>query len=67
VGERLRFSVRDDGAGMPVGAMVDGRGITNMRDRVAALGGDVRITSNEAVGTTLRGWIPTSGPLPPDD
>jgi signal transduction histidine kinase len=47
--------------------MVDGRGITNMRDRVAALGGDVRITSNEAVGTTLRGWIPTSGPLPTDD
>jgi signal transduction histidine kinase len=66
-GERLRFSVRDDGAGVPVGTMVDGRGITNMRDRVAALGGDVRITSNEAVGTTLRGWIPTSGPLPTDD
>jgi len=66
VGRRLRFSVRDDGAGMPAGTVADGRGITNMRDRVAALGGDVRITSTAAVGTTVRGWVPTAGPFADD-
>ena len=66
VGRRLRFSVRDDGAGMPADTVADGRGITNMRDRVAALGGDVRITSTAAVGTTVRGWVPTAGPLADD-
>ena len=44
-GERLRFSVRDDGAGSGSATIAAGRGITNMRDRVTALGGDVRITS----------------------
>ena len=66
-GERLRFSVRDDGAGLPSGTIAAGRGVTNMRDRVAALGGDVRITSTAAVGTTVDGWVPTSGPLAADD
>jgi signal transduction histidine kinase len=66
-GERLRFSIRDDGAGMPPDKIMDGRGITNMRDRVTTLGGDVRVTSRAAVGTTVRGWVPTSGPLSADD
>ena len=66
VGQRLRFSVRDDGAGTPTGTVTDGRGITNMRDRVAALGGEVRITTTAAVGTTVRGWVPTAGPLADD-
>jgi len=66
-GERLRFSVRDDGAGMPPDRIVDGRGITNMRDRVTAIGGDVRVTSKAAIGTTVRGWVPTSGPFSTDD
>jgi signal transduction histidine kinase len=54
----LRFSVRDDGPG---GAIAPGSGITNMQDRVAAVGGMVGVSSAPAVGTTVRGWVPASG------
>lgn len=67
MGDRLSFSVRDDGAGTSSGALAAGEGITNMRDRVAALGGNVRVTSTAAVGTTVRGWVPTAGPPIADD
>lgn len=59
----LRFSVRDDGAGSPGAAIDPGVGLTNMRDRLAAVGGAVHITSAPGVGTTLRGRVPTSGPI----
>ena len=53
----LRFSVRDDGAGTPV--IRDGAGMTNMRDRLAAIGGHVDVTSRPGVGTVVRGRVPT--------
>jgi signal transduction histidine kinase len=56
--DELRFTVRDDGAG---GSIEAGAGITNMQDRVAAVGGEVRISSAPAVGTTVSGWVPASG------
>jgi signal transduction histidine kinase len=52
----LRFSVRDDGAGAD--GLRAGGGITNMRDRLAAVGGEVLVTSTRAVGTTVRGRVP---------
>jgi signal transduction histidine kinase len=55
----LRFSVRDDGVGAD-GELVAGAGITNMRDRLAAVGGDVRITSRRGVGTTVRASVPVA-------
>jgi signal transduction histidine kinase len=58
----LRFSVRDDGAGAPGGAIDPGAGLTNMRDRLAAVGGALQITSAPGMGTTLRGRVPTSAP-----
>jgi signal transduction histidine kinase len=54
----LRFSVRDDGANAPGDRMTQGAGITNMRDRLAALGGSVAVESVAGVGTTVRGEVP---------
>ena len=56
-GDRLRFSVRDDGAG--AAAIDEGAGITNMRDRLAAIGGGVEVASTPGVGTVVRGHAPT--------
>jgi signal transduction histidine kinase len=60
VGE-LRLSVRDDGAGAPGGALRVGAGITNMRDRLVALGGELGASSTPGVGTVVYGWVPTAG------
>jgi signal transduction histidine kinase len=57
IGEELRFSVRDNGAGAAV--IDEGAGITNMRDRLAAIGGTVGIASKPGVGTVVRGRAPT--------
>jgi signal transduction histidine kinase len=56
----LRFSVRDNGDGVPDGALRPGAGITNMTDRAGALGGELRVTSTAGVGTVVRGRMPTS-------
>jgi signal transduction histidine kinase len=53
----LRFSVRDDGPGTV--DLRPGAGITNMRDRLAAIGGDVAVASTPGVGTVVRGRVPT--------
>jgi signal transduction histidine kinase len=55
----LRFSVRDDGAGTPDGTVRAGAGLMNMRDRLATLTGDIRISSTPGVGTTVSGRVPT--------
>jgi signal transduction histidine kinase len=56
----LRFSMRDDGTAAPGGAIRAGAGVTNMRDRIGALGGEVEVTSVRGVGTTVHGWVPLS-------
>jgi signal transduction histidine kinase len=57
---QLRFVVRDDGAGIPPGdSRPAGAGITSMRDRVAAFGGRLDISSAPRVGTTVRGLVTT--------
>jgi signal transduction histidine kinase len=62
-GHELRFSVRDDGAGAAV--IEEGAGITNMRDRLAAIGGAVGIASKPGVGTIVRGHAPGGADQPP--
>jgi signal transduction histidine kinase len=58
----LSFVVRDDGAGIPAGQELRaGAGITSMRDRLAAFGGELHVTSATGVGTTVRGAVP-AGP-----
>jgi signal transduction histidine kinase len=53
----LRFAVRDDGPG--TSDLVAGTGITNMRDRLAALGGEVDVASAAGTGTAVYGRVPT--------
>jgi signal transduction histidine kinase len=54
----LRFVVTDDGAGFDVRAVAPGSGITNMRDRLAALGGRLQIDSTPGRGTIVSGCMP---------
>ena len=54
----LRLEVRDDGAGFDPGAATDGVGLAGMRDRLAAVGGDLRIASSPGRGTRITGRIP---------
>jgi PAS domain S-box-containing protein len=64
--EELRFEVRDDGAGLPEGHTESGAGLTNMRDRIGAVGGRLAIGSVPGQGTCVAGSVPV-GPavLPP--
>ena len=54
----LRFEVADDGKGFDAATTARGSGLTNMADRVDALGGDIQLTSEPGRGTRLRGSLP---------
>jgi signal transduction histidine kinase len=56
---RLTFAVIDDGSGFDPKAAKPGAGLTNMQDRVEALGGRLEIRSAPGAGTTVVGTIPT--------
>jgi signal transduction histidine kinase len=60
-GGGLLFEVADDGLGFDVGGARIGVGMTNMRDRVGALGGSLHIESDLGRGTTISGSIPLEG------
>jgi signal transduction histidine kinase len=51
----LVVEVGDDGAG---GASLNGSGLRGLSDRVAALGGELEVTSPPGGGTKLRAVIP---------
>jgi signal transduction histidine kinase len=55
---QLTFTVADDGAGFDPAATPKGSGLTNMADRLAALGGELEIRSAPGKGTTVRGRVP---------
>ena len=55
----LTFEVEDDGRGFDQG-VVSGSGLTNMRDRVEAVGGTFVVSSVPGSGTTVGGRIPVS-------
>jgi signal transduction histidine kinase len=57
----LRFEVRDDGAGFESLTVAGGVGFTSMRDRVAAVGGQVTIASRPGGGTRVTATIPLPG------
>ena len=59
LGSDLRFEVRDDGPGFDV-ETTQRRGLDNMRDRVAALGGRFEVVSATGGGTRIRGWLPSA-------
>ena len=56
--ERLGFEVRDDGDGFDAALSPAGAGLMNMRDRLAALGGELTVTSTPGKGTTVAGSLP---------
>jgi signal transduction histidine kinase len=57
-GSTLVFEVSDDGAGFDATDTRSGVGITNMRDRVGAIGGSLRVESAAGEGATISGRIP---------
>ncbi len=60
----LHFEVRDDGAGFDVPTTPLGKGLTNLSDRLAAVGGTITLESAPGRGTVLRGSIPLDcGPV----
>jgi signal transduction histidine kinase len=65
-GSMLRFSVTDDGPGFWKDRVRLGAGMINMRDRMAAVGGELKIRSAPGQGTSILGQIPlTPGSVEP--
>jgi signal transduction histidine kinase len=60
----LRFEVRDDGKGFDPASAKKGSGITNMSDRLDALGGRVQLESQPGAGATIEGSIPVGQAVP---
>jgi signal transduction histidine kinase len=58
----LEFEVRDDGDGFDISDRAPGQGLTNMRDRLATVGGSLAVGSTPGGGTVVRGTVPISAP-----
>jgi signal transduction histidine kinase len=58
---RLRFVVRDDGAGFDTDATAYGTGLQGMADRLDAIGGSIVIESAPGSGTVVVGTVPIRG------
>jgi signal transduction histidine kinase len=56
----LLFEISDDGAGFENSQYGDGAGLTNMRDRLGAVGGTLRVESSAGQGTRIHGALPVS-------
>ena len=56
----LRFEVRDDGAGFDPATVAGGNGLTNLQDRLAAVGGALLVESAPGAGCAVSGVIPAS-------
>ena len=56
----LEFSVADDGSGFDPASVARGSGLTNLADRLAAVGGTLRIDSQPGDGTRITGRVPTA-------
>jgi signal transduction histidine kinase len=55
----LRFEVRDDGGGFDP-AITSGAGLSNMHDRLAAVGGELTVLSAVGHGTRVIGTVPAA-------
>jgi len=54
----LKIEIADNGCGFKVAAAAEGNGLGNMRQRLADLGGECRISSSKETGTIVRLIIP---------
>jgi signal transduction histidine kinase len=61
--DALTFVVADDGIGFDP-AITSGSGLSNIRDRLEALGGELDVRSSAGRGTTVTGIVPSSGQQP---
>jgi len=57
----LRFEVRDDGRGFDPSSTSYGTGLQGIADRIAALGGELVVTSAPGDGTAVAGRLPLEG------
>ncbi len=57
-GPDLRFEVHDSGVGFDPDAAGPGNGLINMRDRIEANGGTLKVTARRGRGTSVRGRVP---------
>lgn len=64
-GDSVEFEVADDGAGYDPELASEGQGFLNMRDRVGAYGGDIRVDSAPGKGTRVRGRVPVPATVSP--
>jgi signal transduction histidine kinase len=55
----VRFSVHDDGIGFVSRPGTNGSGLTNMSDRIGAVGGTLSVRSSPVDGTTVVGGVAT--------
>jgi signal transduction histidine kinase len=56
----LHFVVADDGVGFDPAAVKPGMGLNNLADRLAGVGGTLRIDAGEGEGTRVHGDIPVT-------
>jgi signal transduction histidine kinase len=57
---QLWFVVKDDGVGFDTAGARHGTGLTNMQDRLDALGGGLHVDSGHGRGTEVSGTIPAT-------
>jgi signal transduction histidine kinase len=60
--QALHFSVCDTGCGFDLNRTPAGAGLTNMRDRITALGGTLTLDSSVSHGTRVGGSVPDPWP-----
>ena len=60
----LAWEIADDGLGFDSHVHHPGTGLVNMSDRIAALGGQLRVESRPGAGTTVTGSLPLSDEHP---
>jgi signal transduction histidine kinase len=63
-GGQVHVDVIDDGRGFDLGTVSRGAGLTNMEDRIDALGGSLHVASTPGSGTTLRATVPVPDAIP---
>jgi signal transduction histidine kinase len=56
----LELTVEDDGRGFDPGIGTSGAGLTNIRERVESVGGELTVSSAPGLGTRIRAVLPAS-------
>jgi signal transduction histidine kinase len=61
----LTFEVSDNGKGFDAASVKRGAGLTNMTDRIDALGGSLEMSSTPGRGTRIHGSLPALAAVAP--